>query len=187
MSEDYGRFEGDVVAKWLVNPDIDNRTMELTQSFAYIDQHGKRWEAPTGSKINGASIPPSLWGTVGTPYVGDYRRASVVHDVACENEPGTSDEAHMMFYHAMRCDGVGLTRATAMYRAVKHFGPEWKRRGVRMFAAAKCKTVERDRDVEAEFDRIVAAVNSAVQELGEDAALEQLDQQIDEILKEHHP
>ena len=179
MSGAFGYFEGDVVAKWLADPDIDDRTMELTQPFAYIDPHGKRWGAPIGSKINGASIPPSLWSTVGPPYVGDYRRASVVHDVACEEELATSDAAHEMFYYAMRCDGVGMTRATIMYRAVKHFGPEWKRHGARMFAAAKREIVEEDRDIEAELERIVTAVNSAIRELGEDATLENLDRQID--------
>ena len=123
MSGAFGEFHGDVVAKWLTEPGVDDRTMELTEPFSYTDPFDNEWEAPVGSKVNGASIPPSLWSIVGPPYVGDYRRASVVHDVACVEMPGSSAEAHKMFYYAMLCDGVNAVKALAMYKAVKNFGP----------------------------------------------------------------
>jgi hypothetical protein len=67
----FGHFEGDVVARWLTDPAGDARNMELVQPFAYVDPRGKRWEAPAGRIINGATIPRLLWTTIGSPYVGN--------------------------------------------------------------------------------------------------------------------
>src|SRR5947207_3005769 len=75
----YGEFIGDVEAKWLVENGQDRR-MELLHEFSYIDTSGKRWTAPNGWIIDGASIPRFLWTLVGSPFTGSYRRASVIHD-----------------------------------------------------------------------------------------------------------
>ena len=56
--------------------------MELLEDFWYEDPKGKRWNTPKGSTINGATIPKALWSIVGPPFVGKYRRASVIHDYA---------------------------------------------------------------------------------------------------------
>ena len=121
---EFGNFEGSVITEWLQHGGSD-RDMLLQRDFSYIDQSGKRWTAFAGTTINGASIPSAFWVTIGPPFVGDYRRASVVHDAACIDRPGTSDEAHMMFYNAMRCDGVGYVKSNIMYQAVVRFGPQW--------------------------------------------------------------
>jgi hypothetical protein len=119
------RFEGQVHAAWLRHAGPD-RDMRLVVDFAFIDSRGVRWDAPAGRIINGASIPETLWSSVvGTPYVGDYRRASVVHDVACEDKKRPHEEVHYMFYEAMVCDGVPQERAWLMYTAVRLFGPKW--------------------------------------------------------------
>ena len=69
----FGRFEGDVVTKWIT----DDLEMELVTDFNYIDPSGKRWTAPTGSIINGASIPSMFWSVIGGPFEGRFRKASV--------------------------------------------------------------------------------------------------------------
>src|SRR4051812_21904157 len=77
----FGHFVGDVVAVFL----SDGRRMQLNADFAYISPTGKRWNAPNGSIVDGASIPQAFWTVVGGPFEGQYRNASVVHDVACVN------------------------------------------------------------------------------------------------------
>lgn len=120
------RFEGDVDARWLRQPDADDRDMTLLTDFAFIDSRGVEWRAPAGACIDGASIPEPLWSQlIGTPYIGDYRRASVVHDVACQERTRPHEEVHYMFYEAMLCDGVSPERALLMYTAVRTFGPKW--------------------------------------------------------------
>lgn len=118
------KFIGEVETRWLRNGGAD-RDMELLSDFSFVDARGVRWDAPKGWKINGASIPPQLWSAVGSPFVGDYRRASVVHDVQCDLRERPHKEVHRMFYDAMICDGVAPFRARYMYQAVRLFGPKW--------------------------------------------------------------
>lgn len=118
------QFIGAVQAEWLHHNGPDRR-MRLLAEFVFVDDKAIRWVAPTGSVIDGASIPEVLWKTVGTPFVGDYRRASVLHDVACQQKSHPHTEVHRMFYDAMITDGVSMVLAQEMYTAVRLFGPKW--------------------------------------------------------------
>lgn len=118
------RFIGNVEARWLRH-DGEDREMQLLADFSFIDSRNVVWTAPAGSIINGASIPRQLWSRVGSPFVGDYRRASVVHDVHCALKEKPHREVHRMFYDAMICDGVAPFKARYMYQAVRLLGPKW--------------------------------------------------------------
>lgn len=111
----FGRFVGEVITKWLTHQGDDSE-MELLEDFTFIDPDRFEWKAPQGSKVNGASIPSVLWSLIGSPFVGDYRRASVVHDVACDNRKQPHEAVHLMFYYAMRADGVGWVKANCIWR-----------------------------------------------------------------------
>lgn len=120
-----GKFHGEVIAKWLTQgPTQDDRDMELMEDFSFEDSQGKVWTAPVGSRINGASIPQILWSTV-PPYVGKYRRASVVHDFHCVAKVETSEAVHRMFHDACLSDGLSVKLAGMMFAAVYGFGPKW--------------------------------------------------------------
>ena len=103
----FGSYEGEVVAKWI----SDDREMELVEPFTYIDPNGRRWTAAPGSVINGASIPSAFWSVIGGPFEGRFRKASVLHDVACEKQTEAWQEVHRMFYNACRCSRVGVGKA----------------------------------------------------------------------------
>src|SRR5262249_22589364 len=118
----YGRFEGEVVAAWLP----DGRKMQLSKAFAYVDPQQKRWNAPAGAIVDGASIPQPFWSLIGGPFEGQYRSASVVHDVACIEMKEPWEAVHLMFYEACRCGGVEEAQAKLMYWAVYQFGPHWR-------------------------------------------------------------
>lgn len=117
-------FIGEVRTEWLRHEN-DDRRMKLLEDFAFVDSENYEWRAPAGDSIDGASIPPFLWSIVGSPFVGDYRRATVLHDVACKRKLRTSRDAHRMFYEAMRVDGVDEDSAQKFYTAVRLFGPDW--------------------------------------------------------------
>jgi hypothetical protein len=117
----FGRFEGRVVAEWLP----DGRQMRLLEPFAYVDSKGTRWEAPKDSIIDGASIPQIFWTTIGGPFEGQYRTASVVHDVACKVMKHPWQAVHRMFFGASRLAGVSEIKAKIMFAAVFDFGPRW--------------------------------------------------------------
>lgn len=129
----FGRFEGRVVASW----DGAGREMTLLEPFHYVDQHGARWTAENGSKIDGASIPKAFWSIIGGPFEGRYRNASVVHDIYCDQRTKSWKDVHRMFYEACRCGGVSATKAKLMYYAVYHFGPRWGDAAARMSSSAQ--------------------------------------------------
>jgi hypothetical protein len=116
---DHGSFSGNPKTEWLVDPNHADRDMSLLEKFAFTDPDKRVWPAPKGAVVNGASIPQPLWSMVGSPYTDDYRRASVVHDVAC-NTPGVSrKEADVMFFHACRAGGCGPLQARILYAGVR--------------------------------------------------------------------
>jgi hypothetical protein len=178
MAGSYGQFEGEVLTKWLQHAD-DDRDMELLADFAYVDPNGKRWLAPKGSVINGASIPQAFWTTEGSPYVGDYRRASVVHDVACVEKSEPSKDVHRMFYNAMLCDGVASGKAYRMYSAVYWFGPSWpdprtRTRAARDVRVARSAQPAREPSY-TEMMQLMRAADRALEKAGMNAPLDELD------------
>jgi hypothetical protein len=122
-AQNWGQFAGKVIVEWLP----DGRNMKLVEDFAYVDPHGRKWIAPAGSVVNGASIPQFAWSIIGGPFEGKYRDASVIHDVACRKKEAPWQDAHEAFYTAMLASGVDTLRAKVMYAAVYHFGPRWGR------------------------------------------------------------
>lgn len=113
-----GEFSGNPRTEWLSGKG-DDRDMRIIEPFWYSDPQGRRWEAPAGTVINGASIPRTLWTSVGSPYTGDYRRAAVVHDAAVGAEGIARAEADTMFYFACLCGGCSLLQAKLLYAGVR--------------------------------------------------------------------
>ena len=118
----WGFYSGEPVTKW--NP--DGRTMTLLSELRYTDPQGEVWVAPAGSVVDGASIPRYLWSVMGGPFEGQYRNASVLHDVAYEKHNRPWQDCDRMFYNAMRCSGVNAVEAKTMYYTLYKFGHHWK-------------------------------------------------------------
>jgi hypothetical protein len=117
-------FIGTVSVSWLTQPGAD-RDMKLDQDFGFEDAGGLVWTAKKNAIVNGASIPEFFWSTFGSPFIGDDRRASVLHDYYCDVKTRPAAATHRMFYEACRAGGVGTVRAKTMYSMVKAFGPDW--------------------------------------------------------------
>jgi hypothetical protein len=118
----WGYYSGDPILKW--NP--DGRTMTLVTELSYTDPQGIIWDAPAGSVTDGASLPRYLWSLIGGPFEGQYRNASILHDVAYEKHNRPWWDCDRMFYNAMRCSGVNAVQAKTMYYALYKFGHHWK-------------------------------------------------------------
>jgi hypothetical protein len=115
----HGSFSGTPKTDWLTDPGAEDRNMKLLEDFSYTDPDGKVWLAPIRSVVNGASIPRPLWSTVGSPYTADYRRASIVHDVACDSLDISRKDADVMFFHACRAGGCNPMQARILYAGVR--------------------------------------------------------------------
>lgn len=116
------QFSNTVKVEWSAT---DRRTMQLLEDIVFTDKNGKKWTAYAYSIIDGASIPKFFWRVIGSPFIGYYRRASVIHDVYCENQLRPAQDVHDMFLEAMLADGVPELRAHTMYQTVDKFGPRW--------------------------------------------------------------
>lgn len=119
----WGYYSGQVEARW----ENDGRHMTLLSELQYTDPEGVIWIAPVNSVVDGASIPRALWSLMGGPFDGKYRNASVLHDVAYDEQARPWKQCDRMFYNAMRCSGVGATEAKTMYYALYRHGRHWKR------------------------------------------------------------
>jgi hypothetical protein len=71
------------------------------------------------SRIFGTTTHRALWSTVGSPYTGDYRRASIVHDVACNDPAVPRRDADKMFYTACQAGGCSVVQAALLYAGVR--------------------------------------------------------------------
>ena len=114
-------FSGLVQVEWLEDP----RKMKLEKDLVYVDANGVEWTAPFGSIIDGASIPKFFWRFIGSPFIGHYRRASVIHDVYCDSKSRPAQMVHDCFKEMMLFDGVKKFKAWKMFQAVDKFGPRW--------------------------------------------------------------
>ena len=148
QSHQWGYYSGDPVARW----DSDGRSMTLLSELRYTDPKGAVWIAPPGSKVDGASIPRSLWSLMGGPFEGQYRNASVLHDVAYDQHIRSWQECDRMFYNAMRCSGVSALEAKTMFYALYRFG----RHGA--FEIKKAKRVKQSELATAETEELPRAI-----------------------------
>lgn len=118
----HGEFSpDDPQTEWRAETGSD-RNMTLVRSFFFLDPKKKSWDVPAGYTIDGASIPRALWTLVGSPYTGDYRRASIPHDKACRDALGNKKArkaADRMFYHACRAGGCSVAEAVLLYLGVR--------------------------------------------------------------------
>ena len=113
-------FVGSIVAKW-----EDGRPMITREPFTFCDGNGRTWHVPKNSKIDGTSIPPIFWSIIGSPFVGNHRKASVVHDHFCFTQDRAWNDVHGMFYEAMLVAGVKKFKALVMYAGVYGWGRRW--------------------------------------------------------------
>jgi len=116
------KFLGNINVQWL----DDGRSMKLLNEFGYKDPNGKQWNVPKNTIVDGASIPQVFWSTIGGPYEGRYRNASVIHDYYCVIKTETWQNVHLMFYNACITGGTSTVKAKLMYAAVYSGGPRWK-------------------------------------------------------------
>jgi len=115
----------------LVVEDLGNSTFKLRSPLVFFHAEDPTgiYVVPEGFITDFASIPRGLWNIV--PKIGPYDRAATLHDagykLALLTESGgrihaTKPTVDLLFYNAMKADGVGSTRAWLMYHMVKLFG-----------------------------------------------------------------
>lgn len=171
------KFSGYPLTRWK-----GDRLMILKEDFSYVDKTGKEWLALKGGVINGATIPRKLWSLIGSPFIGLYRRASVVHDyfVGEGDNPNVTYEerrkADKMFFRACRTDGCSWRFAAMLYIGVS-IG-SWSSRNELKHSLfdenLKSLTVDEDMLIESKFKEITAKAGMIISEAESFESLESL-------------
>jgi hypothetical protein len=99
---------------------------KIDKDFRFEDPNGLLWSTPSGTSIDGASIPQFFWSLIGGPFDGQYINASVIHDHYCRTKERTAHDTHRNFYYGMMTSNVPEWKADLMHWAVSTFGPSWK-------------------------------------------------------------
>lgn len=116
----------------LVAQKLDGRRWRVHVPFVYEVGHlgsGETITVPAGFETDLASVPRVFW-RVFPPDEG-YSQAAVLHDWLCHNR-GRVEQCYSVrrtseiFREAMEVLGVVRWRRAVMFRAVLHFGPQWK-------------------------------------------------------------
>jgi hypothetical protein len=162
----HGRFSGEPQAIWLTQEGTPDRHMRMLQDFSFTDPASRVWSAPAGSIVDGASIPRALWTVVGSPYTGDYRRASIVHDVACDDAGSDKRKrraADRMFFHACRAGGCSIRESIILYLGVRIGAvaidvPAWQAAVSFETAGARVQRTGEEVQLEEDFRQITGAV-----------------------------
>lgn len=102
----------------------DSRDEIIQRNATFVDPQGQEWQIYVGDRINGLSVPRFFWRLL-MPYEGKFREASAFHDVWCDLRTRSSKETHLMFYNAMRANGVDRLRAWLAWQIVNTFGPHF--------------------------------------------------------------
>lgn len=111
------QFSGNPCVEWLSGPGPDRR-MRMLAPFSFTDAKGRAWEVPAGLEVDGATIPRTLWSSVGSPFTGDYRRAALLHDAALRAPGVPRIDADAMFYEACVAGGCSVRQAQLLYAGV---------------------------------------------------------------------
>lgn len=109
-------FIGQPITSW--NGDYG---LQLVDDFGYVDKSGKIWLAGKGTYLNGGSIPRPLWGRIGSPFIGPFRKASIIHNNYIGTHPSPfcdivkRRQADEMYYHACLHCGCSNRLASIIY------------------------------------------------------------------------
>ena len=122
MSEhELGRYTGELI----LEPTNSGQQMRTVLEFGFLDTDGKHWLVPSGTCVDGASIPKALWSLLANLWEGKYRDAIVLHDHFCAVRNIDWRSVHRMFYHALLVSGVPVSGAKLIYAGVYFAGPRW--------------------------------------------------------------
>lgn len=122
-------FEGAVRLEIPDDPEAGGR-LRLLESFALRDAAGRRWEAPAGALVSGATVPPTLRylfedGGAGAP----LRKAAVMRDAVAASRTAGWKAVARLYHDASRAELVSEPEAKALYAAWYAGGPRWEPRG----------------------------------------------------------
>lgn len=75
-----------------------------------------------GLETDGASIPKFLWSIVGSPYLGSYRKAAIIHDGLYRTHKLSKTKSDFLFLEMMKSQNVHFLKRHLIFLGVFLFG-----------------------------------------------------------------
>lgn len=169
-------FLGRVAVEWDDNDLFNRNRVVLLADFGFQDGAGKQWIARKGVTLDGTSFSPLFEQLVGLPFVGEHRRAGILHDYFAQQLTHDWVQVRHMYYEALLAEGLSVNEAKTAYAVLTGSGMRWEVLG------SSCYTHCHSRDValrwkpdvtEAELEPVFELLNEGNPSLDEiDRAIE---------------
>jgi hypothetical protein len=122
-----------IVTRW-----VSDGATELAEPVRYLLNGDAKITIQPRFRFDGASIPRFFWRVIGSPFVGRYRSAALLHDALYSAEIYSRRKCDHLFLVAMANDGVVWWRRNAMWAAVRIGGGfVWRKHTAQSVAEAR--------------------------------------------------
>lgn len=176
-------FSGRVVLE-LVEEIGHDHMLRLLEDFAFRDERGREWRAPSGALLQGWTLPAEMLRLSRLPLESEFRKSAVLHDHFSQAKAGRWQDVHRMLYSASQTEGLAPTAAKMLYLAVYASGWRWEPRGSSCYGschAAAAMLAWRPDATAAELAPLADWVQRS------DPSLEQIDRRVDAALERPGP
>lgn len=129
LSAGIGTFLGKVAVEWDDENGFNRHRIKLLSDFGFEDPAGKKWIAEKGAALDGSSFTPVFEQMVGLPFVGEHRRASVLHDYYSQQLTESWQDVRRMYYAALLAEGMSEHEAKTAYAVLYGAGMRWEKKG----------------------------------------------------------
>ena len=129
MAAGVGTFFGKVALEWDDEDGFNRNRIKLLGDFGFQDPAGKKWIAKQGAELDGSSFTPLFEQMVSLPFVGEHRRASVLHDYYSRQLSEPWREVRRMYYAALLAEGMSESEAKSTYAVLYGAGMRWEPKG----------------------------------------------------------
>lgn len=124
---DAGSYSGRVVVELLDDIEFVHK-LRLLEDFSFVDDSGKLWLARKGGIVDDESVPREFQMLPGLPYVGEYRKAAVMHAYFRRAKTEPWKQVHRALFESSVEEGVTELEAKTLYAVVYAGGWRWETR-----------------------------------------------------------
>lgn len=122
-------FLGRVAVEWDDTDLFNRQRLVLLADFGFQDAGGRQWIARKGTALDGTSFSPLFEQLVGLPFVGEHRRAGVLHDYFAQQLTHDWKQVRRLYYEALLAEGLSVNEAKTAYAVLYATGMRWEVRG----------------------------------------------------------
>jgi hypothetical protein len=156
----------------------------LLEDFTFVDARGKPWVARKGGIADDEAVPRNLSALYGLPYVGEYRKAALLHGYFCRTMTEPWQQVHRVLFDASVVEGLTETQAKLLYAVVYAGSWRWEMQGsscYRSCHASSASLVWKPAATAAEIEPVLQWISHDAPDL------DAIDRRVDQVVKRPGP